>query len=325
MSNTNDIQTPLGTGVQAALALTAGTAGGVTLSAVDPGISYTGTIYGSLATVWTANCVIGGTYSGPYLVANIDNTITAGTLGSGFSAITTLNLGGIQVINNGFNGTLALLTSFVASDLIQCNSDFRMTAATLTTLTLTNLANVGGDFGGSYAVLTSLSAANLIAINGTLTLTASTLLTSVNLSVLTYIGGTAVISLTTVTTLNLASLQYVGSSAAITAAALINFSLPAIITLNSTFQITAANLVTFSFGSTLLKVGGNVTITNAKLDVTSVNSILVSLAALDGTGGTTAYSSKTVNLSGGTSATPTGAGATAKTTLIGRGCTVTTN
>jgi hypothetical protein len=62
-----------------------------------------------------------------------------------------------------------------------------------------------------------------------------------------------------------------------------------------------------------------------KLDQASVNGILVSLAALDGTNGTTAYSSKTINISGGTSASPNGAGSTAKTTLQARGCTVTTN
>jgi hypothetical protein len=62
-----------------------------------------------------------------------------------------------------------------------------------------------------------------------------------------------------------------------------------------------------------------------KLDAASVNGILVSLAALDGTNGTTAYSSKTILLNGGTSATPSGAGITAKATLVARGCVVTTN
>ena len=72
-------------------------------------------------------------------------------------------------------------------------------------------------------------------------------------------------------------------------------------------------------------IGGNVTITGAALNQASVDGILVSLAALDGTNGTTAWSSKTVNLSGGTSSTPSATGIAATATLVGRGCTVTTN
>jgi hypothetical protein len=62
-----------------------------------------------------------------------------------------------------------------------------------------------------------------------------------------------------------------------------------------------------------------------KLDQASVDGILVRLAALDGTNGTTAYSSKTILLNGGTSATPSATGIAAKATLVARGCTVTTN
>lgn len=90
-------------------------------------------------------------------------------------------------------------------------------------------------------------------------------------------------------------------------------------------SITAANLQNFSFNAGLLKVGGNVTMTGMKLTQSAVDGILVSLAALDGTGGTTSYNSFTVNLSGGTSSTPSATGLTAKATLVGRGCTVTTN
>jgi len=55
-----------------------------------------------------------------------------------------------------------------------------------------------------------------------------------------------------------------------------------------------------------------------------INNILVVLAALDGTNGTTAYGTgKVVTLTGAQGA-PTGAGATAKTTLQARGVTVNT-
>ena len=62
-----------------------------------------------------------------------------------------------------------------------------------------------------------------------------------------------------------------------------------------------------------------------KLNQASVDSILVSLAALDGTNGTTAYSSKTILLNGGTSSAPSATGLAAKATLQARSCTVTTN
>jgi len=65
--------------------------------------------------------------------------------------------------------------------------------------------------------------------------------------------------------------------------------------------------------------------TGMKLDQASVDGILVSLAALDGTNGTTAYSSKTINLSGGTSSAPSATGLAARTVLLARSCTVTTN
>jgi hypothetical protein len=85
-----------------------------------------------------------------------------------------------------------------------------------------------------------------------------------------------------------------------------------------------AALNTFTLGSTIKSVGGNVTITSAALTQASVDSILVRLAALDGTNGTTAYSSKTVTITG-TSATPSATGLAAKAVLVARGCTVTTN
>jgi hypothetical protein len=84
-------------------------------------------------------------------------------------------------------------------------------------------------------------------------------------------------------------------------------------------------LATFSMGSTLKSIGGNVSFAGCALNQASVDGILVSLAALDGTGGTTAYSSKTVTLTGGTNSTPSATGLTAKATLQGRGCTVTNN
>jgi hypothetical protein len=88
-----------------------------------------------------------------------------------------------------------------------------------------------------------------------------------------------------------------------------------------------AALSTFQLPSTLKQIGngaGNVVITSAALNQASVDSILVRLAALDGTNGTTLFSSRVVTITG-TSSTPSATGLAAKATLVARGCTVTNN
>lgn len=96
-----------------------------------------------------------------------------------------------------------------------------------------------------------------------------------------------------------------------------------------TFPTTSASLSTFTFGSSLKFYGssntaGNFITASNSLNQASVDNILISLAALNGSNGTTAFSNRTVTITG-TSATPSAAGLTAKATLVSRGCTVTTN
>lgn len=87
--------------------------------------------------------------------------------------------------------------------------------------------------------------------------------------------------------------------------------------------------VTLPTNGTLKFVNGNVTCTGKALTAASVENILVALATLDGTNGTTVWGSgKTVNLSGGTSSgvsALTGPAATARSTLLARSATVTLN
>lgn len=86
-----------------------------------------------------------------------------------------------------------------------------------------------------------------------------------------------------------------------------------------------AAVTTITFGVPFVRCDGNINITSAALNQTTVDLILSRLAALDGTGGTSAYSSpKTVKIQG-TSATPSAAGLTSKATLVARGVTVTHN
>jgi hypothetical protein len=116
-----------------------------------------------------------------------------------------------------------------------------------------------------------------------------------------------------------------GSGFLLTANSLTTLSLPSVVSIDFGINMVAASLQTFSLGSTLKSVGSDVSIAGAALNQASVDGVLVRLAALNGTGGTTSYDGFTVDLSGGTSATPGATGLTAKATLEGRGNTVTVN
>jgi hypothetical protein len=107
---------------------------------------------------------------------------------------------------------------------------------------------------------------------------------------------------------------------------LTSMEFPAIVTIGEYIALidSTGALTTFTLGSGLKSVGGNVTMTNPPLNQASVNGLLVRLAALDGTGGTTSYDSYIVDLSGNC-AIPSATGLAAKTTLEGRGNTVTVN
>ena len=319
----NQVQTPFSSGARTSVALAAGSTGGVSNLPANPNVTVTGTLYGALFTVWNMSNISADGYISSYVAANYDNAGASG-VGNALPTITTLDMGSIQILMSALSGTVATLTSLVASNLIQISNDFSMNAAALTTLTLTNLKYVGGQFIPNFASLTSFSMPALVAVTGACTPTIP-LATTLSMPLLTYVGSNFNPSAAACTTLDLSSLQYLGGIFQPSFANLATINLPAIVNIGSNVNITAANLVTFSFGSTLKLVGGNVTMTGMKLNQASVDGILVSLAALDGTGGTTSYDSKTVNLSGGTSATPSATGLTAKATLQGRGCTVTTN
>lgn len=86
-----------------------------------------------------------------------------------------------------------------------------------------------------------------------------------------------------------------------------------------TFSLTEA-----SFPS-LLSLGGDFTFNGGGLNQASVDAMLVKLASLDGTAGTTSYDNHSVFLNGGTNAIPSATGLAAKTTLEGRGNSVSIN
>jgi hypothetical protein len=101
-------------------------------------------------------------------------------------------------------------------------------------------------------------------------------------------------------------------------------ALEAMTTPSFVMPTTSPSLTSFSFANTLKLFNANFITTSNSLNQASVDNILIRLAALDGTNGTLAYSSRTVTITGG-AATPSAAGLAAKAILVGRGCTVTNN
>ena len=190
--------------------------------------------------------------------------------------------------------------------------------AALTTLSAPLLAYVGGTYQpNTMASLTTLSTPLLAYVGVNYAPNTMASLTTISLPALTSVGVN--ISRTSFT---------LGRIAPATMAALTSLTFPVIEVIGSTSNISVnivsniAALSTFTLGSTLRLVNGNVIMTSCALNQASVDDLLVRLAALDGTGLTTAYSTKTVTITG-TSATPSATGLAAKAILVARGCTVT--
>jgi len=180
---------------------------------------------------------------------------------------------------------------------------------------LTNIQNTGGDAiyinGPSLFSVPSFSLPSLTTVgNGSISLSSSTAgPTTISFPNLAFVGGNT-INVTfpsTLVTLNFNSLKILPNITSFTiyAPGLTSFGLPAL------KQVNTGGYITFDFNGCIL-------------DQTSVDNILVTLAALDGTLGTTTWSTGAVNIAGGC-ATPSGTGAAAVATLIARGISVTTN
>ena len=233
------------------------------------------------------------------------NLIEADVNFNNTDALTTLNMGNVGILGVAYNAT-----SFSAS------------CANLTSLQLPNVIYTSLSFILTANSMTTFSAP-LFKYANSVALTANALVDCAIPS-LTVCSGVA-LSGTLMATIDLTSLANSYGAISITAGALTSLSLPAVISLSSTLSVTAANMTSFSMGSTLKSIGGNITLTGMALNATSVDNLFILMATLDGTNGTTAYSSHTIDVSGGTSAAPTAASSAARTALAARTVTCTTN
>lgn len=234
--------------------------------------------------------------------------VSGGIQLSALAAITTISLPEL-VFTGGMVqfGSNAALTSVSLPKLQVANSlnydTIAVTTVSLPLLTTTFDSNYGLTV-NNCANVTTISAATL-ALSGAIYLAGCAVLTTVTLTLLTKTLGTFTVGTNTLLT---------------------SIVVPALVTIGTTLQVfNNPALVNFALPTTLKAIGGNIAISGNALNQTSIDNILVRLAALDGTAGTTAYNTKTIALTGGTNATPSSTGLTAKATLVARGCTVTHN
>jgi hypothetical protein len=273
---------------------------------------------------------------------SIVNAFSPGTM----PLLTTLSSPLLSYIGNNYQPSImAALTTLSTPALAYIVGSYSpATMASLTTLSIPALSYVGSSFSpNTMGALTTLSAPALAIVAGGFSPATMGLLTTLSIPALSFVGAnfnpSAMASLTTIsapalisvgadlgrTVFNVGQITLPGGMTALT-----SLTFPAIEVIGAASSISinivsgSAALSTFTLGSTLRRVEGNVIMTSCALTQASVDSILVRLAALDGTGLTTAYSSKTVTLTG-TSATPSATGLAAKSTLVARGCTVTNN
>jgi len=170
-------------------------------------------------------------------------------------------------------------------------------------ITFDDLTELGTINGNSITNLESLSFPALTRVYGWLEFNSCGLIDTISVPVLTRVDGYISIVGCALVTLDLSSVEVVIGN----------------IDVSSMTTLTSIDI------SGLLQLGDNFSAAGNALTETAVDDILVKLASMDGTGGTTSYDNKDINLSGGTNATPSATGLTAKATLQARGCTVMVN
>ena len=229
------------------------------------------------------------------------------------------------------------LTSLSFPELVSCAGNFAPTTmAILTTLNLPLLNDVTGIFGPTtMAALTTLSAPALKWVGQNFGPTTMAALTTFNFPSLVYVeGGFQPGTMASLTTISMPALKKIGSSITISGmASLTTVSMPAVEVYGAGITMTTGlgslSSVTLGTPGTLklfASSSSTINISGQALNAATVNGILALLVSLDGTNGTTLWGAgKTVNLSGGTSAAPSGQGIVDKATLVARTATVTTN
>jgi hypothetical protein len=189
----------------------------------------------------------------------------------------------------------------------------------VTTVNLPELVSATSISAGANTTITSLSFPKLTTLTSFLTVSGNTNMTSISFPLLSSMGGSFDMTGCKVTTLSFPLLATGVTSISCGNATLTTLSMPSLVTVNGAFTCNSAALTTVDLSSFLPTNTKNISFIGASLTAASVNHILARCVASAG------YLTGVINLSGGTSAAPTGQGITDKATLITRGHTVTTN
>jgi hypothetical protein len=286
------------------------TLAGVACAAADSTSCITIASGGDIATFSAPNLTV---CSKDFTIGDCPNLVTLS-----LSSIKAIG-GALSIDNVGFSD----LSSFATLEFVGSIS-LGGSATSITTIDMPALKYCPGQTSAAFLNLTSFEAPALLRA-GSINLSSNASLATVDLGALEVCTGSISIGGTATAALDLSALEIIYDLITVDGTAIASFSLPSIVEMTGVSADSCSSLVTFSLGAGLLVNYGSMFITNCALDQTSVDEILVSLADLDGTGGTVSYDNNTVDLSGGTSASPSGTGLAAKAVLEGRGNTVTVN
>lgn len=200
----------------------------------------------------------------------------------------------------------------------------------VTSINFPNLNSVKDLSIGGYNSSVTFNFSSLVTVSGTITFSGNSGVGStVNNSLFPLLtrAGIAVVDTSSISSVNLPSLNYLNYYYS---AKNVAVNLPNIIECTSSdislyYSISSGTFIIGTVGITKKWANSpNLYLSDANLNVTSVNNTLTVLASLNGTNGTTSCNNGTLVIAGGCAA-PTGAGITAKTVLEGRGWTVYTN
>lgn len=243
-----------------------------------------------------------------YYAANIDIYSNSPTL-------TSITFPDVISVNNISVQYIDLLTSI---SLPQAIYFYDITLSDLSSLTSVNIPSLSGNINyielRYLPLLTSFNFSNIISID----------------SRSDYYTSSFLIQLSGLTSINFSSLAFLKQykSFYITDNPdLTSFSSPELNICNNSINIEDnVSLTSITLGTigTLKIVNDNISLSNNALNVGSVNGVLALLVSLDGTNGTSLFTSN-LYLTGGTNAAPTGQGIIDVQTLIDRGCDVQTN
>lgn len=255
--------------------------------------------------------------------------------------LTSLSFPLLQSVTGAITLTsLDVLATVSMPSLVQMTGDLTIAdggSDLLTTVNIIALKYIGGSLdltlgSGFTGESGTLNLSSLVYVGGTFTANAfgATGLTAVNLSALKVVNGTFNYANTpSVTVLSAPVLACASSNINIQSVpALTTISLPGLVAVGGSLNAYSGNgnITTVTLGTigTLKKFGDELNFSGQKLTQASVDQILASLASLDGTAGTTSWVGE-VDVSGGTSATPSAAGLVSKGIIVTRGGTVTHN